>query len=113
MFQYSTIATEDDSIQLTCLITKDRGPCMTSIEFKNIKNKKYPDQSLFWDNDKYIFGKFKKFLKRHKKNRLKKKDKKEFSDVFKILRNGLVAELLDMLKEAESQGWYKKEENDI
>jgi hypothetical protein len=77
------------------------------IEFNNLKDPSYPSQDLCWDNDDFIFGKFYKFLKRWDNKRLKKKDEEKFQEIWSILTDDLVSELLEMLDLAIKKEWYR------
>lgn len=77
------------------------------IEFMDIKNSEYTDQHVSWDNDDFIFTKFYRFLIRYKCNKLKDKDKKKYDDVWLILNQDVVSELIDMLDYAMEKGWYE------
>ena len=84
------------------------------IEFNSLKDPSYPEQDLCWDNDDFIFGKFYKFLKRLKKGELKKKDRENFNDVWLILTDDTVRELIEMIQFALEKEWYKpKEEKEV
>lgn len=76
------------------------------IEFNGLKDQDYPSQDVFWDNDDFIFGKFYKFLKRWDENRLKKKDEDKFQEIWPILTDDLVSELIEMLDLAIEKEWY-------
>ena len=78
------------------------------IEFDNVKSPDYPNQTLCWDNDDFIFIKFYKFLIRYKCNKLKDKDKKKYDDVWLILNQDVVSELIDMLEYAIEKKWYER-----
>lgn len=107
MIIYNTIATENDDIKLNIGVDADTGKFyMPSIEFCNIKSVKYPEQTVFWDNDKFIFEKFYRFLKRFDKNELKKKDEKKFLDVWNELNVDVVKDLINILDRAKQLGWY-------
>jgi hypothetical protein len=79
------------------------------IEFNSLKDQDYPNQDVVWDNDEFIFGKFYKFLIRYKCNKLKKNDKKKYDDVWSILNQDVVSELIDMLEFALEKKWYEFE----
>jgi hypothetical protein len=79
------------------------------IEFNSLKDQDYPNQDVVWDNDEFIFGKFYKFLKRWDENRLKKKDEKIFKDIWPILTDVVVSELIEMLEFALEKKWYEFE----
>lgn len=80
------------------------------IEFNNIKHPDYPDQYISWDNADFIFTKFYKFLKRLKKGELKKKDRENFNDVWLILTDDTVRELIEMIEFALEKEWYEFKE---
>jgi len=77
------------------------------IEFNGLKDSSYPEQDLCWDNHDFIFGKFYKFLKRWDNKRLKKKDEEKFQEIWTILTDDLVSELLEMLDLALEKQWYR------
>jgi hypothetical protein len=77
------------------------------IEFNGLKDPSYPEQDLSWDNDDFIFGKFYKFLKRWDNKRLKKKDEEKFQEIWPILTDDLVGELIEMLDLALEKEWYR------
>lgn len=108
MYQYRAICADNIEIELVGLIDKTTGKIdMPWIEFKTIKDKEYPDQDLSWDNPDFIFVKFYKFLKRWQKKELKKKDHKKYEDVWEILNEKVVEELILMIELALEQGWYE------
>jgi hypothetical protein len=104
-----TEAIENDkkNIKLVRLVYDDKNG-KTWIEFTILINPDYTEQSEFWDNDNFIFGKFYKFLKRWKNDKIKKKDKEMFKDVWSILNDDIVIELIDMLDFAIEKGWYNQ-----
>lgn len=108
MFESRTIHDRYDMFELTCLVDTKTNRCeMPWIEFKTIKNKEYSDQNLVWDNDNYVFSKFYKFLKRWRKKEIKKKDRKEFEDIWYVLNDKRVEELIEMIEYALEKGWYE------
>jgi len=70
----------------------------------------YSDQYLIWDNADFIFGKFYKFLKRWKNRKLKEKDEEKFKDIWAILTDDVVRELIEMLEFALEKEWYEFKE---
>ena len=76
------------------------------IEFNGLKDSSYPSQDVCWDNHDFIFGKFYKFLKRWDNKRLKKKDEEKFQEIWTILTDDLVGELIEMLDLALEKQWY-------
>lgn len=110
MFRYDSICDDDDVVILSAIVDLETGKRDgIAIEFKTLKNKNYPDQTLMWDNDDYIFGKFYKFLKRWKKGELKKNDPKKFNDIWGLLTYPRVEELINMLEYAIKEKWYEPE----
>lgn len=108
MFESRAIHDNNSLFELACLINKKTNkPDMPWIEFKTIKNKEYPNQDLCWDNDYYIFVKFYKFLKRWMRKEIRKRDKKEFEDIWHVLNDKRVEELILMIELALEQGWYE------
>jgi hypothetical protein len=77
------------------------------IEFNGLKDPCYYSQDLCWDNHDFIFGKFYKFLKRWDNKRLKKKDEEKFQEIWTILTDDLVTELIEMLDLALEKQWYR------
>lgn len=75
------------------------------IEFSSLQDLEYPDQTLIWDNADFIFGKFYKFLKRWDNRKLKKKDEENFKDIWSILTDELVWEMLKMVEFAIEREW--------
>ena len=78
------------------------------IEFNN-----HPDNEkkyIVWDNADFIFTKFYKFLKRWKNRRMKKKDEEKFKDIWPILTDDVVRELIEMLEFALEKEWYEFKE---
>lgn len=108
MYKYNTIASENDLAKLECFLNKEGLPDKEWVwlEFLQLKSKEYPEQTLSWDNPGWIFGKFYKFLNRWKNRDLKKKDKETFSDIYSILTDDTVEELLEMLEEAKRLNWH-------
>lgn len=110
MFKYNTIANDDDTIRISILDT-DRGPAMLSIEFKEIyPNPAYPEISLAWDGEDWIFSKFKNSIERYSMGRAKDKDRKRLKEIKSILTQECAQEILEMLNEALRLGWYKLKE---
>lgn len=110
MFKYDRISSENGEVILEGYKGQEDEvkPQWVSIEFPEVMNKEFPKQTLMWDNPAFIFGKFYKFLNRWKKKELKKKDKENFSDIWEILSDDLVEDLLEMLEEAIRLGWKQK-----
>jgi len=78
------------------------------IEFNN-----HPDNTkkyVVWDNANFIFTKFYKFLKRWKNRRMKKNDEEKFKDIWPILTDDVVRELIEMLEFALEKEWYEFKE---
>jgi hypothetical protein len=103
-----TIENDKGDIKLVRLVYSDHNS-EAWIEFNSLKEPKYPNQDVVWDNDDFIFGKFYKFLIRYKCNKLKKNDKKKYDDVWSILNQDVVSELIDMLELALEKKWYEFE----
>jgi len=113
MNNIEAIENNDGDIKLVRLVY-DHYKSEAWIEFNSLKNPEYPNQNVMWDNDNFIFTKFYKFLKRLKKGELKKKDREKFNDVWLILTDNTVRELIEMLEFALEKQWYKpKEEKEI
>ena len=55
------------------------------------------------------FIKFYKFLRRYKNHKLKKKDKSNYDDIWTILTDERVEEIIYILDSAIEQGWYTRE----
>lgn len=119
IMEYHTLATDADDIKLSVLKDTETGKYfMPSLEFINVKDREYPDQTLFWDNEDYIFGPFKEFLKHCKKRQSKGKHIKhryyeEYQDIWHILTPENVNQLWDMIELAEKYGWYVKKEEEV
>lgn len=110
MFRYDVITDEECNIELTALIEPGTGKrTMVAIEFKNLRCKDYPTQTLLWDNDDYIFNDLYEFLKRWEKDEVWIKDKEKFQDIWPILSNDLVKELVEMIEYALEEKWYEPE----
>ena len=75
------------------------------IEFNSLQDLEYPKQTLIWDNADFIFGKFYKFLNRWDNRKLKKKDEENFKDIWSILTDELVWEMLKMVEFAIEREW--------
>jgi len=103
-----TIENDKGDIKLVRLVYSDHNS-EAWIEFNSLKEPKYPNQDVVWDNDDFIFGKFYKFLIRYKCNKLKKNDEKKYDDVWSILNQDVVSELIDMLELALEKKWYEFE----
>jgi hypothetical protein len=101
-----TIENDKGDIKLVRLIYSHRNS-EAWIEFNDLKEPKYPKKDIIWDNDDFIFGKFYKFLIRYKCNKLKDKDEKKYKEVFSILNQDVVSELIDMLELAIEKKWYE------
>ena len=82
------------------------------IEFNNIKLKSLNqlNQYISWDNADFIFTKFYKFLKRWKNRKLKEKDEEKFKDIWPILTDDVVIELIEMLEFGLEKEWYEFKE---
>ena len=105
MIHTESIENTRGNIKLVRIIYSDHNS-EAWIEFNGLKDQDYPSQDVFWDNDNFIFGKFYKFLKRWDENRLKKKDEDKFQEIWPILTDDLVSELIDMLELAIEKEWY-------
>ena len=105
MIHTESIENTRGNIKLVRIIYSDHNS-EAWIEFNGLKDQDYPSQDVFWDNDNFIFGKFYKFLKRWDENRLKKKDEDKFQEIWPILTDDLVGELLEMLDLALEKEWY-------
>jgi hypothetical protein len=101
-----TIENDKGDIKLVRIIY-DHRKSEAWIEFNNHHDNAKKD--VVWDNDEFIFGKFYKFLIRYKCNKLKKNDKKKYDDVWSILNQDVVSELIDMLEFALEKKWYEFE----
>jgi hypothetical protein len=113
MNNIEAIENNDGDIKLVRLVY-DHHKSEAWIEFNSLKDPEYPNQNVMWDNDNFIFTKFYKFLFRYKDNKLKKKDEKKYSDVWPILNQYTVGELIKMLEYAKEREWYKpKEEKEV
>lgn len=99
------IETDDGLIKLVRLVYDDK-ESDAWIEFKDLEK-----GSVIWDNDNFVFIKFYKFLKRWKNEKLKKKDKNTFEDIWLFLDDNSVKELIQMLDYAIEKGWYYPIEN--
>ena len=109
MYKFNTISSDNAEVEIVCLYSKNTGlPVNIWIDFKTVIDKEYSAQSLMWDNDHFIFGKFYKFLNRWDKKRLKKKDEETFKDIWSLLTDDLVKEMLEMLDSAIMDGWYER-----
>lgn len=109
MYKFNTIKSDNEEVELVCLYSRTTGLSSSVwIDFKSIMNKEYPEQTLMWDNEDFIFGKFYRFLNRWDKKRLKKKDEENFKDIWPILTDELVGEMLEMLDSAIMDGWYER-----
>ena len=102
MYRYNTIASDAGEVELVKMHSS------IWIDFTKVMDKEYPTLTLVWDNEDFIFGKFYRFLKRWNNNQLKKKDKEEFEDIWDILTDDLVEEMLAMLDLAITEGWYER-----
>jgi hypothetical protein len=105
MMKYLTIASDEDDIKLSALIGKDGEGIMPSLVFVHESGNESKD--IYWDNPDYIFGDLVKFLDRWTNRSCKKGDKKEFSDIWKLLNEEFVLELSEILKEGITLGWDK------
>ena len=108
-----SIENNDGDIKLVRLVY-DHYKSQAWIEFNSLKDPEYPNQNVMWDNDNFIFTKFYKFLFRYKNNKLKDKDKKKYKEIYSILNQDVVSELIEMLEFAKKKEWYKpKEEKEV
>ena len=103
-----TIETDKGDIKLVRLNSIDH-KSEAYIEFNNIKLKSL-NQYISWDNADFIFTKFYKFLKRWKNRKLKEKDEEKFKDIWPILTDDVVRELIEMLEFALEKEWYEFKE---
>ena len=112
MFQTTTIYSNyEGEVELCCFYERDRfDGSFAWMEFKEIKDDKYSDQNLVWDNPDYLFNNFYEFLHRWNKRECLPADKVEFSDIWNYLEEteGMVEELIEMLELALEQGWYER-----
>ena len=112
MVQWTTIANYDESIELSALCNEN-GAMEDSIwiTFNEINDGKYPNMKLTWDNPDFIFKKFYKFLLRWENKSLKDKDYINYTDIWIILTDERVEEIINILDSAIEQGWYIREVN--
>jgi hypothetical protein len=111
MVQHTRIESDDASIEL-CILTDRNGNWshdMIWITFNELNDENYPDMKLSWDNSDFIFIKFYKFLHRWKNKTLKRKDRANYDDIWIILTDERVEEIIDMIDSAINQGWYIRE----
>jgi hypothetical protein len=106
MMQYHTIANDDDEIKISVGVDEKGKYYMPYIIFEEIKDIQFPDLSLVWDNEDFIFGEFKAFLHRWKHRTLLPEDTTEFEEIWDILDEETVEELIEMLELALKQKWY-------
>ena len=102
-----TIENDKGDIKLVRLVYSDH-KSEAFIEFNN-----HPDNAkkyVVWDNADFIFTKFYKFLKRWKNRRMKKKDEEKFKDIWPILTDDVVRELIEMLEFGLEKEWYEFKE---
>ena len=105
MLRYNVMSTTFDDIKLNIGIDENDKFYLPSLEFCNVKDKN--GWTEYWDNEDYIWGKFYKFLKRYEEGRMKKKDKKEFADIWDELSPDVVKELIEILDKGIELGWYE------
>ena len=104
MIHTEEIHNNDGDIKLIRLIYDNR-KSEAFIEFNNHYDNAKED--VVWDNDDFIFGKFYKFLIRYKCNKLKDKDEKKFKEIWSMLNEDVVSELIEMLEFALEKKWYE------
>ena len=105
MYQKNSIINDEGNIELFSLWDKiNEKWFMTALDFKDIKDRDYPETNLIWDNDNFIFNEFYNFLKRWENNY---EDDKIFKELWNFTKED-VKELIEMLEEALKQGWYDK-----
>ena len=112
MTQHITISNDDESIELCILCKKDKlFSDFVWITFNKLTDKNYQNMKLTWDNPDFIFKKFYKFLLRWKNKSLKNKDYINYTDIWQILNDEKVEEIINILDSAIEQGWYIREVN--
>ena len=106
MFQTKTIHSDDGAVRLSCF-TDDYKDIW--IEFSEIKDKKYPDQDLEWDNPAFLFENFYPFLLKWKEKTTSPTDRIIHEEVLEYLESdeSVVTELIEMFEEAIKQKWYE------
>lgn len=107
MIHTETIENTRGNIKLVRIIYDDGYKSEPWIEFNGLKDPCYYSQDLSWDNDDFIFGKFYKFLNRWKSQRLKERDEEKFQEIWTILTDDTVDELIEMLDFAIEKEWYR------
>lgn len=111
MFRYSTIANEDDTIKISVLENSEGKTPMLGIEFTEIiPNKDYPWVTLYWDEEDWIFSKFRNSINRYALGKAKDKDRKRLKEIESLLTLETAQEILEMLNEALRLGWYKQKD---
>lgn len=106
VYETRTLKVHGDAFELACLCKKGEvEKDWVWLEFNEIKDKKYPEQNMVWDNSSYIFEEFYSFLKRWKERQISDEDKIEFADVLDYLNEDKVEDLIELLETAKKLNW--------
>lgn len=97
------ISDVDRDFVLSVGVDDKNGYFMPSLTFNKGMN------DIYWDNEDYIFVRFRQFLKRWKDRELISDDKKEFKEIWDLLNKDSVDDLIEMIEQALKRGWYKPE----
>ena len=101
-FMYSTITCDDETFKITANWDEEKKKYYgISIVFDE------KGKDIFWDNDDYIFGKFYNILKKYKFDILTDEDKEEIFQVYELLNNDIVLDLIECLDYAKEKFNYK------
>lgn len=101
-FMYSTVTCDDATFKITANWNdKKKEYYGISIVFDE------KGKDIFWDNDDFIFGKFYNILQKYKFNILTDEDKYEIAEIYELLNNDIVLDLIECLDYAKEKFNYK------
>lgn len=110
VYQSKFLKTNSDLFELGCLcvdrITNETEKEWVWLEFKELKDKKYPEQNLVWDSSNYLIDKFYPFLINYLNNKITTEQYVEFSDVLPYLNKEKVEDLIEIFETAKQLNWF-------
>jgi hypothetical protein len=104
------LATNSDKFHLSCLIEED----MTTVwkdtvwlEFTELRDENYPNQTLSWDNSSYLWNELTQYLENKVKFTLTEKQLEEFKDIHEYMNLDNCFDLLELLSTAKQLNWHE------
>lgn len=103
------LATYSDKFHLGCLMNYDMitvNKDAVWLEFTELKDNNYPEQTLSWDNPSYLWNKLYHYLENKLTFKLTEEQLKEFKDVDEYMNIDNCLDLLELLNKAKTLNWY-------